>query len=320
MIVQGDLILKKVTALSAIFIMLVSLVSISSMGVQTANGQTNMSTCEKIPVREVGANGERGTKTAALAVDNDPATRWANQAMGSFIQLDLGESQVICDIDIAWYRGDVRSYNFVISTSEDGTNFKDIASAASTGKTTSLERYNIPDQSARYLRVTVHGNTQNDLGSINELVVKGHVAGESQDNCTIPHTNGVSAKGNDGHLPQNTLDNNANTRWSNFGFPSWIQYDLGTSQPICDVDISWYRGNFRINTFTISASNDKVNYQTIFTGQSSGNSISLQRYDVTDTNARYVRITVIGNTENNWASISEVDINGDSGTTPPPPP
>ena len=81
MVVQGDLLLKKVTALSAILIMLVSLVSLSSMGSQAANGQTNISTCEKLPVREVGANGERGTKTAALAVDDDPVTRWANQAM-----------------------------------------------------------------------------------------------------------------------------------------------------------------------------------------------------------------------------------------------
>ena len=161
MAVQGDLLLKKVTALSAILIMLVSLVSLSSMGSQAANGQTNMSTCEKLPVRQVGANGARGAATAALAVDNDPATRWANQAVGSFIQLDLGKSRVLCDIDITWYRGDVRSYNFVISTSEDGANFKDIASAASTGKTTSFERYNIPDQHARYVIVIFHGNTQN---------------------------------------------------------------------------------------------------------------------------------------------------------------
>src|SRR5918995_5169790 len=192
MIVQGGLLLKKVTTLSAILIMLVSLVSISSMGSQAAYGQTNISTCEKLPVRQVGANGERGTATAALAIDNDTDTRWANQAMGSFIQLDLGKSQVICDIDIAWYRGDVRSYNFVISTSEDGTKFKEIASAASTGKTTSLERYNIPDQSARYIRITVYGNTNNDLGSINEMAIRGHaVTQESpqQQNCTIPHIN-----------------------------------------------------------------------------------------------------------------------------------
>src|SRR5918996_684312 len=324
MSVQRDLLLKKVTALSAVLIMLVSLVSLSSMGSQAANGQTNMSTCEELPVRQVGANGARGTATAALAVDNDPATRWANQAVGSFIQLDFGESQVICDIDIAWYRGDVRSYNFVISTSEDGTNFKEIASAASTGKTPSLERYNIPDQSAHYIRITVYGNTQNDLGSINEMTIRGHAETQEspqQQNCTIPRITGVSAKGNDGHLPQNTLDNNANTRWSNFGFPSWIQYDLSTSQPICDVDIAWYRGNLRVNTFIISSSDDGKTFQTIFTGKSTGKTTDAERYDVTDVTAKYLRITVAANSENNnWASITRVGINAGfpPGPTPEP--
>ena len=95
MSLQRYLLLKKVTALSAVLIMLVSLVSLSSLGSQAANGQTNINTCEKLPVRQVGANGARGTATAALAIDNDPDTRWANQAVGSFIQIDLGKSQVI---------------------------------------------------------------------------------------------------------------------------------------------------------------------------------------------------------------------------------
>ena len=194
-----------------------------------------------------------------LAVDNDIKTRWANDGKGSFIQLDLGKSKAICDIDISWFIGHKRSYNFVISTSEDGKTFRDTASARSTGQTSSPERYNIPDQTARYVRVTVHGNSENDLGSINEMSVRGRVSGD-QETCTIPKITGISATGNDGHIPQNTLDNNVNTRWSNFGFPSWIQYDLGTSQRICDVDISWYRGNQRVNTFTISASTDGQNF------------------------------------------------------------
>jgi hypothetical protein len=310
-------------ALASVSLMILLALSLAPYvsSLKPINAQTNNDNCEKLPVREVGANGERGTKTAALAVDNDPATRWANQAMGSFIQLDLGNSQVICDIDIAWYRGDVRSYNFVISTSENGVNFKDIASAASTGKTTSLERYNIPDQPARYVRITVHGNSQNDLGSITEMEVHGHAVGEPQQNCTIPHIIGVSANGNDGHLPQNTLDN-TNSRWSNFGFPSWIQYDLGsTSQPICQVDIAWYRGNLRVNTFTISASDDGQTFQTIFTGKSTGKTTSLEKYDVKDVRAKYLRITVTANTENNnWASITGVDINAGSPPSPTPAP
>jgi hypothetical protein len=200
-----------------------------------------------------------------------------------------------------WYRGDVRSYNFVISVSDDGVNFKDIVSASSIGKTTSAESYNIPDQIAKYVRVTVLGNTHNDLGSITEMAVQGQ-------GCTVPLMSGVSATGSDGNLPQNTLDSDLNTRWSNFGLPSSIQYDLGTSQPICDVDIAWDRGNLRVNSFTILASNDQSFSipQIVFVGQSSSKTTSPERYDIADTSARYLRIMVNANNENNWASISEV--------------
>jgi hypothetical protein len=54
----------------------------------------------------------------------------------------------------------------------------------------------------------------------------------------------------------------------------------------------------RINTFTISVSNDNVNFQPIFNGKSSGATTAFERYDIPDTNTRYVRITVTGNTEN----------------------
>jgi hypothetical protein len=50
----------------------------------------------------------------------------------------------------------------------------------------------------------------------------------------------VSASGNDGNVPQNVLDNNLNTRWSNLGIGSWILMDLGSTDTICSVDIAWF--------------------------------------------------------------------------------
>ena len=49
---------------------------------------------------------------------------------------------------------------------------------------------------------------------------------------------GVTANGNDGHVPTNVLDNNLNTRWSNLGIGSFIQADLGSKKTICSVDLS----------------------------------------------------------------------------------
>src|SRR5918994_272407 len=302
-------------AFASITLMMLLALSIGpyAFSLKSTDAQPSDDMCEKLPVVKVGANGVRGAASAKFAIDGDPVTRWANQAIGSFIQLDLGIKKVLCAIDISWYRGDVRSYNFVISVSNDGTNFKDIVSASSTGKTTSAERYDIPDQIAKYVRLTVHGNTQNDLGSITEMAVRGQ-------GCTTPQISGVSATGDDGHVPQNTIDNNMNTRWSNYGVPSFIQYDLGKSQSICDVDIAWYRGNLRANIFIISASDDGQNFQPIFTGISSGKTTAAEKYDVTDVKARYIKIMVLANTENIWASISEIKINAGFPQLPTPTP
>ncbi|MGB8084758.1 MAG: discoidin domain-containing protein, partial [Nitrososphaeraceae archaeon] len=120
----------------------------------------------------------------------------------------------------------------------------------------------------------------------------------------------VTASGNDGNVPSNVLDNNLNTRWSNLGVGSWIQLDLGAKKSICSVDITWYRGDVRQNNFVISISDDGTTFSNKFSGTSSLGS-SPQKYTLpTGIEGRYVRVTVNGNTENEWASITEISVLG----------
>ena len=213
-------------------------------------------------------------------------------------------------MDVSWYRGEFRSYNFVISISDDGLNFRDIISAESTGDTSSAERYSLANNQARYVRISVSGNTENDgWASINEMAVNGR-------SCMVPQVTSVSASGDDGNVPENTMDNNLNTRWSNFGLGSAIEYTFSKPQFVCKVDISWYRGNERVNDFSILVSNDGTNYNNIFNGKSSGTTAALESYNVPDTTAKYLRIVVTKNTQNQWASINEVDINSGSPVSP----
>jgi hypothetical protein len=129
---------------------------------------------------------------------------------------------------------------------------------------------------------------------------------------------GIMASGNDGDVPANVLDNNFNTRWSNLGIGSWIQADLGSTMNICSVDIAWYLGNSRQNNFVISVSNDGTTFTNVFTGKSSGTTLSFETYILPGgTTGRYVRITVNGNTVNNWASITELRVDGVSQNNPP---
>jgi hypothetical protein len=90
---------------------------------------------------------------------------------------------------------------------------------------------------------------------------------------------------------------------------SWIQLDLGTSNEVCDISIAWFKGNERQNNFVISTSNDGIKFSNVLSSKSTGFTLNPEKYDITDTNARYIRITVNGNTLNSYASITEVSIN-----------
>ena len=121
----------------------------------------------------------------------------------------------------------------------------------------------------------------------------------------------VTATGNNRNVLVNVLDNSINNKWSNLGVGSFIQADLGGQKTICSVDITWYRGNVRQNNFVISVSTDDTRFTNVFTGKSSGTTLSAEKYSLpTSVTARFVRITVNGNTENNWASITKLSVDG----------
>ena len=143
-----------------------------------------------------------------------------------------------------------------------------------------------------------------------------HVALES---CATVVPTGVTASGDDGNVPQNVLDGLLSTRWSSYGAGQFITADLGSTKTVCSVSVAWYRGDVRRNTFTISLSEDGSTFTEVFSGQSSGTSAALETYDIADGTARYVRVTVNGNTDNLWASVTELGVQGSGTTTPPPP-
>jgi hypothetical protein len=131
-------------------------------------------------------------------------------------------------------------------------------------------------------------------------------------NCgtNIP-ISGVTASGNDGNVPQNVLDNNLATRWSSLGVGQFITADLGSVQNICSVDIAWYKGDARKSHFTISTSTDGSTFTQRFSGDSSGTTLNSEKYAISpSTPVKFVRVFVNGNTVNNWASITELDIFG----------
>src|SRR6266480_974971 len=118
----------------------------------------------------------------------------------------------------------------------------------------------------------------------------------------------VVASANDGNVPQNTLDKSLATRWSAQGDGQWIRFGLGALATVDHLDIAWYLGNTRIAHFDIQVSLDTVTWTKVFSGQSSGQTLQLERYAFPTTSGRYVRIVGHGNSSSTWNSITEVAI------------
>ena len=136
----------------------------------------------------------------------------------------------------------------------------------------------------------------------------GQDSGLTLQNCVALTPTSVLASGDDGDVPQNTLDDRLDTRWSNLGKGSWIDYDLGSNKAVLAVAIAWHQGDTRANTFTVSSSLDGINYTPLYSGKSTGLTTAAETYVFSATTTRRVRITVQGNTVNDWASIAEARV------------
>jgi hypothetical protein len=263
--------------------------------------------CADASILEITAPSQEGHPPQNV-LDNNFATVWSTYGVGSSIEFDLSIKKSICGVDIAWYKGNERQANFVISTSLDGKSYKPVLTATTSGKTVSYENYKFSETLAQYVKITVNGNTQNNYATIAEVRIK---EGENirSSECIEGEVHEVKTSGSQASFPgNNVLDDDLNTRWSNNGVGSWIQLDLGSSNKICDINIAWYKGNERQNNFVMSTSTDGIKFSNVFGSKSSGSTTDMEKYDIDDTNARYIRITVNGNTQNSYASITEISI------------
>ena len=155
-----------------------------------------------------------------------------------------------------------------------------------------------------------------ELGTDESMQTLGTTADAlSAQGCSQLTASSVIASGNDGNGPRNTLDDQLTTRWSNQGKGSWIDYDLGASRTVSGATIAWHQGNQRTNNFTLSVSTDGLSYTPVYTGTSSGTTAAAETYSFSARTARRLRVTFQGNSQNDWASISEVRACGASSSS-----
>jgi F5/8 type C domain len=124
----------------------------------------------------------------------------------------------------------------------------------------------------------------------------------------------VTASGQDtiNYRATNVLDDNVDTIWYSKTKGDWIQLDLGEERSICNIGISFHRGDQSINFFSIQTSTDGAHFSPNGSGQNTGTVSSGELYGYADlpTTARFVRITNLGNMPAQEFGLAEVAVLG----------
>jgi F5/8 type C domain len=127
----------------------------------------------KLAVASFSASGAQDGNPAAGALDGNLATRWSQNEIGATLTVDLGALKSVCAASVAWYNGTTRTSVFSVSVSKTGATYEQVLARSSTGTTNALEAYVFAARDARYVRLTVSGNTLSNWASVTEFEVGG---------------------------------------------------------------------------------------------------------------------------------------------------
>lgn len=137
----------------------------------------------------VNASADDGN-SASNTVDNNLDTRWsADGNDGSqWIQYDFGNTVSVSAIDIAFYKGDIRSTYFRIESSNDASTWVTQLDTLSSGDKLEQETFNLNDAiTARYIRYVGFGNSSNSWNSVTEIdFIDGDTTSENDDPINVP--------------------------------------------------------------------------------------------------------------------------------------
>ena len=217
---------------------------LAGYAVTTANAATTLLSQNK---PATASSTENAGTPAAAAVDGNTGTRWSSAFSDpQWLQVDLGSTATISQVVLNWEPAYAKS--FQIQVSADASSWTNIYSTTtSTGGTQTLN----VSGTGRYVRMygtvraTAYGYSLWEFQIFGSLV-----ATCGSDNAALNRPATSSSTENAGTPASAAVDGNLGTRWSSaFSDPQWLQIDLGTSQQICQVVLSWeaaYANAFQI--------------------------------------------------------------------------
>ncbi len=109
---------------------------------------------------------------AANVLDNNLATRWSASGDGQWIQFCLSDTQQVNGVQIAFYKGDIRTSTFDVLTGLDGATWATAASGlTSSGTSLNLQSFSFSPRDAKFVRIVGHGNSQDLWNSYTEVKI-----------------------------------------------------------------------------------------------------------------------------------------------------
>ena len=129
-----------------------------------------------IPSTAVTASSTYSTYWPSNTMDGSLSTRWTSVGTNQWIQYDLGATNLVSSMDLAFYDGDSRLYYFGIEVgnSTNGPWSTMINATTNSGTTANLETYDFPATYARYVRVLCNTGNHDNYNNITEAEVWGY--------------------------------------------------------------------------------------------------------------------------------------------------
>jgi parallel beta-helix repeat protein len=130
----------------------------------------------KLPIEEVTASGHDGN-FPENTLDDNLGTRWSSQGLEEWILYDLGSTQEVGYLGLAFHNGNQRQSYFDVQVSKDGTAWETVLqNGVSKEGELGLAAYDVEDSSARYIKILCKGNSVNLWNSITVTHIYGPTA------------------------------------------------------------------------------------------------------------------------------------------------
>jgi hypothetical protein len=254
---------------------------------------------------------------ASAAVDGNTGTRWSSAFSDpQWLQVDLGASATISQVVLNWEPAYATAFQIQVSATGTGGWTNIYSTTTGTG---GIQTLNVTG-TGRYVRMngtaraTVYGYSLWEFQVYGSPVTTG---GCSTTNAALNRPATASSAENASTAASAAVDGNTGTRWSSaFSDPQWLQVDLGSSQPICQVVLTWEAAYG--TAFQIQVSDTGTGGWTTLYNTTTGTG-GTQTLNVTGT-GRYIRMYGTARSTAYGYSLWEFVVHTGTSTSPTPTP